>query len=44
MKNNVILYQHKIPNGEVFYIGIGNTKRPYLKGHRNVLWHNIVFF
>ena len=42
MKNNLI-YRHLKPNGEVFYIGIGTTKkRAYSKQSRNPLWHNIV--
>jgi hypothetical protein len=42
-KNRCILYRHLKPNGEVFYIGIGNSlKRAYHKYNRNNLWHKIV--
>lgn len=27
---------------EIFYVGIGNSKRPYTKHHRNNFWFNIV--
>lgn len=38
-----ILYQHKKPCGEIFYIGIGtNNKRPYSKSGRNKHWKNTV--
>lgn len=37
------LYRHLKPNGEVFYIGIGNNlKRPYNKINRSKLWNRIV--
>lgn len=40
--NDKVLYFH-INNitGEVFYVGIGNSKRPYNK-RRTKFWHNIV--
>lgn len=42
MKNKVV-YRHLKPNGEVFYIGIGKTKkRAYSKCGRNRHWHNTV--
>lgn len=42
MKNTKCIYAHKKPSGEVFYIGIGNSRRPRIKGHRNPMWKNIV--
>lgn len=37
------LYQHiRKDNDEVFYIGIGNAKRPYDKTGRNAFWNNVV--
>lgn len=42
LKNDRVLYFHKKPNGEIFYIGIGNKYRPYSKKGRNKWWHNIV--
>lgn len=42
MENNICVYQHKKPNGDVFYIGIGNEKRPYSKLRRNKFWKNVV--
>lgn len=39
---NKVVYRHLKPNGEVFYIGIGDKKRPYKKVGRNKLWTNIV--
>ena len=37
------LYIHRRKdNNEVFYVGIGNEKRPYRKQGRNQFWHNIV--
>lgn len=41
MKDNVCLYLHRKPNGEVFYVGIGNSKRPYFKFRNNPYWTNI---
>jgi hypothetical protein len=35
-------YYHSKPNGNVFYIGIGNKKRPYDFNKRNNHWKNIV--
>lgn len=38
-----IVYQHKKPNGEIFYIGIGVVKkRANSKYGRNKHWHNVV--
>ena len=37
------LYRHiRLDNNEVFYIGIGNEKRPYKTHSRSSFWHNIV--
>ena len=37
------VYLHKTPNGKVFYVGIGNSKRrAYAKTDRNRLWKNVV--
>jgi len=35
-------YYHSKPDGTVFYIGIGNAKRPYDFFKRNQYWKNIV--
>jgi hypothetical protein len=35
-------YYHSKPDGTVFYIGIGNKKRPYDFVKRNQYWKNIV--
>tara|TARA_R110002167_G_scaffold123686_1_gene302728 strand:+ start:763 stop:1311 length:549 start_codon:yes stop_codon:yes gene_type:complete len=38
-----IVYQHKKPNGEIFYIGIGvSKKRAKSKHSRNNYWNNVV--
>ena len=42
MENNICVYLHKKPNGEVFYVGIGNEKRPYWKFKRNKFWNSVV--
>ena len=39
---NICLYYHKKLNGEIFYVGIGDLKRPYSKYQRNKFWHNVV--
>lgn len=39
------VYRHRrLDNNEVFYIGIGNTERPYkkYKSNRSKYWHNII--
>ena len=36
------IYRHLKPNGEVFYIGIGNIKRPYERRHHNNLWDKVI--
>lgn len=40
--NDKVLYFHKKPNNEIFYVGIGNKNRPYVKTGRSAWWHNIV--
>ena len=42
MANDTCVYLHKKPNGEVFYVGIGNIKRPFWKFRDNPHWNNIV--
>lgn len=43
MMNKFCLYYHYKPNGEIFYVGIGDNKRPYdFINARNKFWHNIV--
>jgi len=40
---NIVLYQHrKLDTNEIFYIGIGNIKRPYNKRMRSKFWNRIV--
>lgn len=39
--NDIVLYRHLKPNGEVFYIGIGKKYRPKSK-KRSVWWKKIV--
>ena len=41
-KNKVVYYHRRKDTGEVFYVGIGNNKRPYSKSNRNNYWSNIV--
>ena len=41
--NNFCLYKHiRLDIDQVFYIGIGNSKRPFSKKDRNRYWKNIV--
>ena len=43
MINNICIYRHiTLDTNEIFYIGIGNIKRPYSKHNRNKYWKNIV--
>ena len=38
-----VVYRHrKLDDGQVFYVGIGNKKRPYVKNKRSSFWKNIV--
>jgi len=39
---NTTIYTHSKPNGEIFYIGIGDSKRPYSRSGRSKFWHNTV--
>ena len=42
-KNKKVLYRHvRLDKNEVFYVGIGNPKRPYDRYFRNNWWKNIV--
>ena len=41
-KLNILIYRHLKPCGEVFYIGIGKGKRPYVKSNRSKFWKDIV--
>lgn len=40
--NDTVVYRHRKPNGEVFYVGIGNERRPTSKWDRNQWWNNVV--
>lgn len=43
MKNNKVVYRHRnAETFQVFYIGIGNKRRPYKRGSRNTDWHETV--
>lgn len=42
MDNNYLVYLHLKPCGEVFYVGMGNKRRPYTKSDRNNFWKKIV--
>ena len=43
MEKEFVVYQHRRKDtGKIFYIGIGNKKRPYDKFNRNYHWNNIV--
>ena len=38
-----IVYRHRrLDDDSVFYVGIGNKRRPYIKSKRNSYWKNIV--
>ena len=42
-ESNICVYRHrKLSNREVFYIGIGNTKRPYNEINRSNFWKKTV--
>lgn len=42
-KDGACLYFHINPlKNEIFYVGIGNIKRPYKKARRSKMWNNIV--
>jgi hypothetical protein len=38
----MLLYRHLKPCGEVFYIGVGNKRRPYTKSDRSDFWWKVV--
>ena len=40
--NNKVLYFHKKPDGEIFYVGMGLLSRAHTKHSRNKWWKNIV--
>jgi hypothetical protein len=40
--NNVVYLHRRKDSGEIFYVGIGEPKRPYRKDNRNDYWHHIV--
>ena len=43
MKKDILIYRHiRLDTNEVFYIGIGNEKRPHTKHRRSVFWNNII--
>lgn len=43
MEKDTVLYKHiRKSDGIIFYIGIGDNKRPYIKSGRNQHWHNTV--
>ena len=43
MQLKKLVYRHiRLDNNKVFYIGIGNEKRPYSKNNRNKHWLNVV--
>lgn len=43
MKDRVVYLHKRKDNGQVFYVGIGDSKRPYRisKSHRNSYWWNV---
>lgn len=43
MINDNCVYRHRrLDTNQIFYVGIGNIKRPYIKSNRNKYWKNIV--
>jgi hypothetical protein len=42
MNTNILIYRHLKPCGEVFYVGIGDKKRPYSKSNRSKFWKDTV--
>lgn len=42
VKNKVVYLHIRKDINEIFYVGIGNPKRPFSKRNRNKYWHNIV--
>lgn len=42
IENNTCVYRHRrLDTNKIFYIGIGNKKRPYISKGRNKYWKNI---
>ncbi len=41
-KKNLVYFHRRKDTGEVFYVGIGNRKRPYKTKRRSEFWWNIV--
>ncbi len=41
-RNDLVVYQHAKPNGEIFYIGIGSKKRSKCRWKRSKYWNRIV--
>jgi len=39
--NKWYVYTHSIDD-DVFYVGMGNSHRPFILNHRNKTWHEIV--
>jgi len=43
MKKDILIYRHiRLDTNEVFYVGIGNEKRPFAKHRRSKFWNNII--
>lgn len=42
MLDKVLYFHINSISGEVFYVGIGNIDRPYIKSKRSKFWNNIV--
>ena len=42
ISDNCVYRHRRLDNNEIFYVGIGNSKRPYIKANRSNHWKNIV--
>ena len=43
MRVKKVVYRHRrLDDNSIFYIGIGNSKRPYCKHGRNTHWNRII--
>ena len=43
MLNDNCVYRHRrLDTNEIFYVGIGNIKRPYIKSNRSKWWKRII--
>lgn len=40
--DNCVYRHRRLDTNQIFYVGIGNSKRPYIKSNRNKYWKNIV--